>query len=135
MGSTSVGPFFVLEKRTCFVFLGTTPVNAFKIPTAFITPSTFTSRLLKRSPLNLLIIQKAAVEEIPDDAPSSLSGMTPFDFRVIARHPQERVGDLLFPLTSQHLRPRTSKRKRSIGRSVPSYSHPSGIKKPPIKAA
>lgn len=30
------------------------------------------------------------VKEIPDDAPSSLSEMTPFDFRVIERHPQER---------------------------------------------
>ncbi len=45
------------------------------------------------------------VKEIPDDAPSSLSEMTPFDFRVIERHPQERgtseLGDLLFPLTSR----------------------------------
>jgi hypothetical protein len=69
----------------------------------------------------LLIIQKAAVKEIPDYTPLSLSGMTPFDFRVIARHPQERVGDLLFPLTSQHLRPRTSKRKRSI--LFPPFGH------------
>ncbi|MEF1336198.1 hypothetical protein REH81_05325 [Vibrio rotiferianus] len=38
----------------------------------------------------MLIIQKAAVKEIPDDAPSSLSGMTPFDFREVERHPQER---------------------------------------------
>ncbi|CAH1193929.1 hypothetical protein THOG11_110035 [Vibrio harveyi] len=30
------------------------------------------------------------VKEIPDDAPSSLSEMTPFNFRVIERHPQER---------------------------------------------
>ncbi|CAH1595576.1 hypothetical protein THOD04_50035 [Vibrio owensii] len=30
------------------------------------------------------------VKEIPDDAPSSLSGMTPFDLRVTERHPQER---------------------------------------------
>jgi len=30
------------------------------------------------------------VKEITDNAPSSLSGMTPFNFRVLERHPQER---------------------------------------------
>ncbi|CAH1536622.1 hypothetical protein THF1D04_40459 [Vibrio owensii] len=30
------------------------------------------------------------VKEIPDGAPSSLSGMTTFDLRVTERHPQER---------------------------------------------
>ncbi|CAH1585546.1 hypothetical protein THOE12_80036 [Vibrio rotiferianus] len=91
-----MGPFFVLEKQTCFVFLGTTPVNAFKIQTAFI-------RFLKQGALNLLIIQKAAVKEIPDYTPSSLSGMTPFEFRMIKRHPQSEARASWGSFISSHI--------------------------------
>ncbi|CAH1527085.1 hypothetical protein THOG05_10001 [Vibrio rotiferianus] len=77
-----------MEKRTCFIFLETSPVNSLRSQMASMTTSIFTSRLLQRSAL--ISSSRSVVKEIPDDAPSSLSGMTPFDFRVVEHHPQER---------------------------------------------